>query len=188
MNEQPKPPMTEVERLKNEAASLRATMNGFLFHIQELDGEKKMLVMQRAKQDERIEMLERKVRNQQREVEYLTRRERLAQHWLDLTAQVLSDLGTEIERAEVEDPANALSVKLRDWHQRVSRYISPQTSLHIVDFAIQLRKWSTDDAEFQKKLKDMGFGEYEQITVDLTQPLVLEDIEPKKKEHEDLHP
>lgn len=161
---------TEIEKLKQQLDSKTAAMNEFLHKIQDLDGEVKRLQSQRHKQDERIEALERRYRQQKATEAMLQRREHLAHLYVQLSANTVGDAGIALDiligmlSGEERERAEKIAKKLRT-------LIFPDAPMHVVDFAVQLRKWSEDDEEFKKKLADMGFAEFEPIAVDLSKPL-----------------
>lgn len=160
-------PLTEIEKLKQQLDGKTAAMNEFLSRIQALDGEVKRLIVQRHRQDERIEALEKRYRQQKATEAMLQRREHLAQLYVQLSANTVGDAGIALDvligmlSGEERARAEAISKRLRT-------LIFPEAPMHVVDFAVQLRKWSADDEEFKKKLIDMGFEQFEQITIDLT--------------------
>lgn len=160
----------DIARKDGELAQASDTEKTRVIHQMLRDAQNKaweirQLVEQRARRDERIDNLERQARNQKRTEEATQRQLRIAERYLDLTAQLLVD---------VDEVSESLPPALRE---RVCRAAFPRPSpLTIVDFATQLRAWSDSDPEFKKKLEDMGFGAYEEIVVDLTHP--LEDPEP----------
>lgn len=172
MSESEAKPLSEIELLKKQLESKTAAMNEFLHRIQELDGEVKRLQTQRLKQDERIEALEKRYRQQKAVVAMFQRREHLAHLYCQLTSNTVVECGLGIDilvgrlSGTEREKAEEISKKLR-------ALIFPQAPMHILDFAVQLRKWSEDDAEFKKKLADMGFEDFESITIDLDVPLTL---------------
>jgi hypothetical protein len=159
---------TEIEKLQDQLASKQAAMNGFLSRIQELDDQNRKLVAQRAKQDQRIEELEKERRNTLRGLGELSRRERIAHAAMYMSQNgIMEALGHLGEDGSGGDVAAARAVL------RVIAMPSFETSFIWV--ALHKIKDKVDDETLKLITTAMGIENYERVTLGLVEEIKEQD-------------
>lgn len=167
--------MSEVEQLRKEIEKKRQEQEDLLAQlekasvvktdadrVQELLFENKKLTNQNAKLQDKVVDLSRRLRNATRTEEIMGRRERLF-------FQYLSAIQGALYKADQSGLASNPALTPDQFYAvgELRMFSMPQARLDVVDFVVQLRKWSTDDEAFSALLDKMGFEEYESVAEEL---------------------